>query len=173
LPISISFSFPPEELINTSIPQFSGILEQYAGRNGIHFHSEYLGVAVLMLAGAAFGRAAGARRGFLWFWGATFVVSLLWALGGFTPFYHLVYAIVPGTRFFRAPSTIYFVTTFSVAVFAAIGARRALAGEISVRYLAGWGIGGAIVLLLAVTGVLSEIAMSFAVPGREVLVTEN
>ena len=170
---AISFSFPPEELINTYIPQFSGILEQYAGRNGIHFHSEYLGVAVLMLAGAAFGRAAGVRRGFLWFWGGMFVVSLLWALGGFTPFYHIVYALVPGTKFFRAPSTMYFVVTFSVAVFAAIGARRALAGAVSVRYLAGWAIGGAVVLLLAATGVLSEMAMSFARPGFEMLVVDN
>ena len=37
---------------------------------------------------------------------ATMVVALLWALGGSTPFFHIVYALVPGTKFFRAPSTI-------------------------------------------------------------------
>ncbi|HEX6629895.1 MAG TPA: hypothetical protein VF048_02340, partial [Gemmatimonadaceae bacterium] len=77
---AISYSFPPEELINTYLPQFSGILERYAGRNGIHFHSEYLGAVVLLLAAAAFGRG-GVRRGFLWFWTGTLVVTLLWALG--------------------------------------------------------------------------------------------
>jgi hypothetical protein len=46
---------PIEELINVYLPQFSGILDNYWGRNIIHFHSEYIGAAVLMLASAAFG----------------------------------------------------------------------------------------------------------------------
>ncbi|MBC8086751.1 MAG: hypothetical protein H7Z40_05765, partial [Phycisphaerae bacterium] len=44
-----SYSLPPEELINTYVPQFSGMLDAYWGRNQIHLHSEYLGIAVLML----------------------------------------------------------------------------------------------------------------------------
>jgi hypothetical protein len=170
---AISYSFPPEELLNTYLPQFSGILERYAGRNGIHFHSEYLGAVVLLLAGAAFGRAGGVRRSFLWFWTGVFVVTLLWALGGFTPFYHLVYWLVPGTKFFRAPSTIYYVVTFSVAVLAAIGTRRALAARISTRYLAGWLGFGALFLVLAATDALSNVALNFSIPGREPLVQEN
>ena len=50
-----SFSFPLEETINMYLPQFSGILEHYWGRNGIHFHSEYIGASVLVLALFAFG----------------------------------------------------------------------------------------------------------------------
>ncbi len=42
-----SYSMPPEELINTYLPQFSGLLDNYWGRTGIHFQSEYLGAAVL------------------------------------------------------------------------------------------------------------------------------
>lgn len=170
---AISYSFPPEELINTYLPQFSGILEAYWGRNGIHFHSEYLGAVVLLLAGAAFGRAAGIRRAFLWFWVGTFVVTLLWALGGFTPFYSLVYAVVPGTKFFRAPSTIYYVVTFSVAVLAALGTHRALSGRVGIGYLGAWGAFGVVMLLMAVTGGLSNVARSFALPGREALVAAN
>ena len=49
-----SYAWPPEELFNTYLPQFSGMLENYWGRNGIHFHSEYVGAVVLVLAGAAF-----------------------------------------------------------------------------------------------------------------------
>ena len=45
---AISYSMPPEELVNTYLPQFSGILDNYTGRNGIHFHSEYIGAAVLV-----------------------------------------------------------------------------------------------------------------------------
>jgi hypothetical protein len=91
---AVSYSMPPEELLNTYLPQFTGILNDYWGRNGIHFHSEYLGAAVLMLAGAALGRANG-HRAFSWFWLVTFIVTVLWALGGFTPFYQLVYVLVP------------------------------------------------------------------------------
>ena len=53
-----TYSFPIEELINTYVPQFSGILDNYWGRNGIHLHSEYLGVSVLILAVLGFGAVA-------------------------------------------------------------------------------------------------------------------
>ncbi len=170
---AISYSFPPEELINTYLPQFSGILEHYWGRNGIHLHSEYLGAAVLILALAGFGRAGGVRRGFVYFWAGTLVISLLWALGGFTPFYHLVYAIVPGTKFFRAPSTIYFIVCFSIAVFAAAGTQRALARKISPRYLGGWVAIGVLTLLLAVGGGFTNLGLALVDPRFAGYVTEN
>jgi len=106
---AVSYSMPIEELLNLYLPQFSGILDNYWGRNGIHYHSEYIGAAALLLAGAAFGGET--RKSFRRFWIVTLVVAVLWALGGFTPFYHLVYAIVPGTKFFRAPSTMLMVVT--------------------------------------------------------------
>src|SRR5256885_5657622 len=46
-----SFSLPIEEMIDFYLPEFSGILTRYWGRNGIHLHSEYLGAASLFLAG--------------------------------------------------------------------------------------------------------------------------
>ncbi|MCU0635304.1 MAG: hypothetical protein MUE41_10575, partial [Gemmatimonadaceae bacterium] len=97
---AISYSLPIEELINTWLPQFSGILDQYWGRNGIHLHSEYLGASVLLLAafGIASGRAVPALRATRWFFVGTLVIATLWALGGNTPFYSIVYAIVPGTK---------------------------------------------------------------------------
>lgn len=156
-----SFSFPIEELVNLYLPQFSGILNNYWGRNGIHFHSEYAGVAVLMLAGAAFGAATtDARRRFFRFWLATAIVSLLWALGGSTPFYQLIYFAVPGTKFFRAPSTMFFITAFATAIFAALGTERALAGKISRRYLIGWAIGAGVITLLALSGALTTVAQT-------------
>jgi len=157
---AISYSMPPEELLNSYLPQFSGILDSYWGRNGIHFHSEYLGAIVLFLAGAGLsGGAGGRRRRFAWFWIAAFVVALLWALGGFTPFYHLVYALVPGTKFFRAPSTMLFALTLAVAVLAALGTERALAREVGPRYIVGWLIGGGLIALLASAGGLRGIAL--------------
>ncbi len=156
-----TFSFPLEELFNLYLPQFSGLLNDYWGRNFIHFHSEYAGVAVLMLAGAAFGASTSdARRRFFRFWIGVAVVSLLWALGGSTPFYRVVYALVPGSKFFRAPSTIFFITAFAIAVFAAIGAERALERRITRRYLIGWVVGGLVVALLAWSGALTSLAHS-------------
>ena len=113
-----SYSFPIVELFNTYLPQFTGILDRYWGPNGIHLHSEYLGGTVLMLAGAAFGGAA--RRSFRRFWIGAGVVTLLWMLGGNTPFFRLIYELVPGTKFFRAPSTIVYVFTFAISVLAAL-----------------------------------------------------
>ncbi|HET8769482.1 MAG TPA: YfhO family protein [Gemmatimonadaceae bacterium] len=179
-----SYSMPIEELFNTYLPQFTGTLTGYWGRNGIHFHSEYIGAAVLFLAAGAFARGATpfARR-MLWFWVGLGFVSLIWALGGNTPFYHLVYNIVPGSKFFRAPSTIFFVTTFAVAVLAALGTERALAGArataraVAPTNVRRWGItglavGGGIALLASV-GALQQVALNIALPGRLELVDAN
>lgn len=156
-----SFSFPLEETINMYLPQFSGILENYWGRNGIHFHSEYAGAVVLVLALLAIGGGLTNRhRSHVWFWLGALVVSLLWAWGGNTPFYHLVYAIVPGSKFFRAPSTILYVTAFSLSVLAAFGAERALSGKVTVRYLAGWAAFAGLVGVLATTGAFRNLALS-------------
>lgn len=155
-----TYSMPIEELLNTYLPQFSGILERYWGRNAIHLHSEYLGATVLMLASAAFG--GDARKGFRRFWVVTGLVALIWALGGNTPFYHLVYAIVPGSKFFRAPSTIFMVVSLAVSVLAALGTERLLAAAVSRRWIFGWLIGGAVVAVLATAGVFGALASSIS-----------
>ncbi len=156
-----SYSFPLEETINMYLPQFSGILEHYWGRNGIHFHSEYVGAAVLMLALFAFGGGLINRhRAHAWFWLGALIVSLLWAWGGNTPFYQLVYAVVPGSRFFRAPSTILYVSAFSFAVLAAFGAERVLAGRASTRYALGWSAFALIVAAFASMGALTNLGLS-------------
>lgn len=168
-----SYSWPLEELINVYLPQFSGILDKYWGRNGIHLHSEYLGVVVLMLAPLAFGAGGDARRTFRRFWFGVGVVALLWALGGSTPFFYLVYAIVPGTKFFRAPSTIMFVFAFAVAILAALGTERLLAGKVRERYAYGWLIGAGGVALLATAGFFTGLAKGLAVAPSLIDVVEQ
>jgi hypothetical protein len=160
---AVSYSMPIEELLNTIVPQFSGMFDMYWGRNGIHLHSEYPGVVVLILAGAGM-FAAAVKRNFRWFWLGVFVISLLWALGGSTPFYRIVYAIVPGTKFFRAPSTMMFVTMFSLAVFAALGAERIIAAAASIpkRFYIGWGVALAVVALMIGGGLAITLADNIA-----------
>ena len=150
-------------MINFYLPQFSGILEKYWGRNPIHFHSEYVGAATLVVAMAAFARwSSRGRRRFLWFWAGTAVVTLLWGLGGSTPFFRLVYEVVPGTKFFRAPMTMLFITTFATAVLAALGTERLLAGRVSARFAIGWFTGGAALTLFAVVGGFDVLAHNVA-----------
>jgi hypothetical protein len=171
---AVSYSMPPEELLNTYLPQFTGMLDRYWGRNGIHFHSEYIGAVVLVLAGLGFGWSAtrGGRK-FVWFWLGALVISVLWALGGYTPFYHIVYAIVPGTKFFRAPSTMLYVVSFCVAVLAACGMDRVVNGVVSRRYLIAWLVAGLVFAVLGASGGLTNLAAGIATPERADAVLEN
>jgi hypothetical protein len=156
-----SYSFPIEETINAYLPQFSGILDNYWGQNIIHFHSDYFGVVVLVLMGAAFG--AGAHKSFKRFWVVTGIVAMLWAYGGHTPFYHLA-MLVPYTRYLRAPSTMIYVTTFAVAVLAAIGAERVLRKQVSRKYAPAWAIAaGVFAIFMSIGGyrLLVSAAMGF------------
>src|SRR5829696_1178777 len=159
---AVSYSMPPEELINFYLPQFSGILDNYWGRNVIHFHSEYIGAATLLLATAGLIGGDEARKGFRRFWIAVLAISVLWSLGGFTPFYHIIYAIVPGTKFFRAPSTMLMVVALATAVLAALGTERALAGALTRRFLIGWLVAAGVMTLLAVSGGFTAMARVIA-----------
>lgn len=162
-----SYSLPLEEMINFYLPTFSGILDKYWGRNGIHLHSEYIGAAALMLVGLGLARTADlTRRRWVYFWSGAFIITLLWALGGSTPFYSIVYAIVPGTKFFRAPSTMLFLVSFTLAMLAAHGVERIRLREISMRrvYVLA-GVAG-FVALLAVVGAFSNLAETMVGPER-------
>jgi hypothetical protein len=90
----------------------------------------------------------------------------------------LVYAIVPGATYFRAPSTMMYVTMFSVAVFAALGTERVLARQIGSRYAIGWLIAAGLVAVLgtsaALTNVARVVASSFDPSGqRDGLISSN
>lgn len=158
-----SFSLPLEEILNFYLPEFSGILQKYWGRNSIHFHSEYVGASVFVLAAAAFGGWAGAKRRLLWFWTGTVIVTLLWGLGGSTPFFRIVYELVPGTKFLRAPMTILYINSFAIAVLAALGTEKLLMGRKSPKYVWGWLIGAVAVAVFAMVGGFTVMAQNMAV----------
>ena len=161
--VATSYAWPPSELLNTYLPQFSGMLDAYWGRNGIHLHSDYVGAVVLIVAGAAFiGLRADPRRKHIVFWTATLIITVLWSLGSATPFYLIPYAIVPGTKFFRAPATIFFVGALAIAFLTCVGTERFLQWRMSRRYLFGWSIFAGVIAILATVGGLSSFAASFA-----------
>ncbi len=166
-----SFSFPVVELVNTLIPEFTGILDKYWGPNRIHHHSEYIGAAVWLLVVAAFRTKARSRHTL--FFGAFTLVFTLWALGGETPFYQLIYALVPGTKFFRAPSTVFFVATFAMAVLAGLGADSLLTRAPSRRFVIAGAGGIGLLVLLGASGALTGIAAAFAAVDVAPLVDAN
>jgi hypothetical protein len=171
---AVSFSLPPEEIFNFYLPQFTGLLEHYWGRNNFHFHSDYVGASVVGLAGLAFGSfTTSVRKRFVLFWTGALIVSTLWAMGGYTPFYHLVYAVVPGTKYFRAPSSMLYIVQFCIVVLAAVGIERALAGAAPRKYLIAWVVGATLVAVLASAGGLTNLATSIAGPERNDFVRDN
>jgi hypothetical protein len=116
---AIGWSMPPEEILNTVWPGFSGMLFDYWGRNQFKLHSEYIGVAVVLLALLSF-RLTSHRR-MAWFFVFLAVYGTLFAFGGYTPFYYIPYAVLPLIKGTRAVSMIFTLTSFSIAVLAAFG----------------------------------------------------
>jgi hypothetical protein len=160
---AISYAWPIRELFDAYLPQFTGMIEGYWGENAIHLHSDYLGVTALLLAGAAFSRLGrDPRKGFIIFWAVTIVIALLWALGGDTPFYHIPYAIIPGTKYFRAPATVFFVGMMGISVLGAAGVERVLTRELSYRYVIAWLVIAALIGGLGVLGILTDFAQALA-----------
>jgi len=160
------WSMPPDELINVIWPAFSGMLEKYWGRNPFKLHSEYIGVVPIMLATFAFQLKA--RRRLSWFFVFLAAYGVLFAFGGYTPFYRLPYHLLPGIKLTRAMSMIFYLTSFSVAVLAAFGA-QALVGEGETKnkttLLVWLGVLGA-AALLAVVGGWQGIMDAVAAPQR-------
>src|SRR5687768_471237 len=154
-----SYSMPPEELFNIYLPQFSGILDAYWGRTFFKLHGEYVGAAVLVLAGLAFANPD--RRRLRWFWIGAIILTLLVAFGGYTPFYRLVYEL-PMMSVVRAPNMSFFVATLAVAGLTAIGVERLMLGGVSRRYLVGWGIAAGSIAPLATVGGLTGLASVLA-----------
>jgi len=74
----------------------------------------YLGATVVLL--LAVGAAATIRRGR--FWTATLVVSLLLALGSFTPLYGWLMQLVPGMSSIRVPARFYLLVALAAAMLA-------------------------------------------------------
>ena len=128
---AIGWAMPPEELLNSVWPAFSGMLDTYWGRNQFKLHSEYIGAAVVLLAVLAF-RLTSHRR-MAWFFVFLAAYGALFALGGYTPFYRIPYAVLPLIKGTRAVSMIYTLTSFSIAVLAAFGTQWLASGATVIR----------------------------------------
>ena len=109
-----SWSMPPEETLNLITPHFSGILDNYWGRNYFKLHTEFAGILVLLLffGGAILEYRRRWVKFFLWVLG----VTLIFAWGGHTFFFRIFYYLLPGIKKFRAPNMIFYQCVFSMVV---------------------------------------------------------
>ncbi|MBI1967331.1 MAG: YfhO family protein [Gemmatimonadetes bacterium] len=167
-----SYSMPPEELLDTLLPQFSGLgPERYWGRNPLKYHGEYLGVASLILASVGLTRTS--RTRLRWALVAIAGFFLLVSLGGHTPFYRLVYELLPMMKKVRAPGMAFYLVAFPVAVWAALGVEAVVNGAGKPGKFVGWLVTLGALLLLSLSGVLTNIGRSLAPAGKLPLLLAN
>ncbi len=165
-----SWGMHPEEAVSSLlVPEFVGASTYngrwtegtYWGRNAFKYNSEYMGLALLLLAELSFFGAR--RKGLRLFFATLAGIAFLYTLNEWTPIWGLMYGIVPGLKLFRAPSMVIFLSGFGLTTLAAFGVDRALAwttarrpdeGRNGQRFL--WGATGVlgVGMLLASSGVL-------------------
>ncbi len=124
---SSSYPLNPEEAVTVLLPNFTNYFGEYWGRNYLKLNSEYFGALPVIMFFAAL---------FLWrreknikFFVFLFVFSFLFSLGAHTPFFKLMYQIIPGLKSLRGPSMISFLFSFSATVMMAIILNRIFNGS--------------------------------------------
>ncbi len=155
----MSWSMPPEEILSYAVPGFFGLSRQEEGDQPIPGHSyywgrmvmsqtnDYLGIFALMLAPVGFYRM---RDRLGWLHAGLVLVTLLMALGGYTPVYRLMFDYLPGFSTFRVPKMVLCVTTFALAVLAGRGLDQFLHRESTVpsKGLLRWPVSLSLLLVL-------------------------
>lgn len=129
-----SWSMPPEETFDAVIPDFSGMsigntsYDTYWGQNIFKLHSEYLGVLPLLLAvlGIALLWKEKDKKSYLLFFIGLLILGLLFAWGGYTPFFSLFYTVLPYYKKLRAGGMAFFLVSFATACLAGFGAEAML-----------------------------------------------
>ncbi len=139
-----SWSIHWEEAVSMILPDFGGYLNGYWGENPFKLNCESPGIVIAGFVIAGFFHLG--RRKDLRFWYFLLAGTLVYGLGAETPFFHLIYAVVP--RFFRAPSTVLFLFSFASAVIAAFLLDDWFSGKGRGETLKGLAVAGAVVLLL-------------------------
>ena len=163
-------SLPPSYLVGLLVADHGGFQETMT----------YLGAAGLLLALVGL---VGWRDRERWWWGGLALVAIVYSLGTNTPFYGLLYRVLPPLEWLRGPARAWFLVVLAAAVLAARGltaleekaSKRPWADRVAVGLasatLAG-GIGGVAlrlpvnVVLAAVIWPLTGVLVALRVGGR-------
>lgn len=114
-----SWSMSPYEIIDLAIPTYSGILDNYWGFNSFKLHLEYFGISAFIF--AIMSVILFWKKQYAKFYLIAVIVVILSALGGYTPFFKILYTIIPGFKLTRAPALIFYLASFGFIVLAGIG----------------------------------------------------
>lgn len=112
------YSLPPSNLITFFIPFFFWGPPFWGGRWGFSEIHSYIGIIPLILATIGLLYAKGKYNNFF-IWLA--IISLFISFGGQSILHGLLYIILPGFDFFRAPARFLYLSQFSIAVLAGYG----------------------------------------------------
>ena len=122
---SVSWSMPPNEIIDLVIPTYSGLLDNYWGFNSFKIHLEYFGLIALVFTVITI--IFYWKKRYVKFFSIAVFITLFIALGGHTPIFRIFYTIIPGFKLTRAPSLIFYLVSFGFVVLAAIGFENIIA----------------------------------------------
>jgi hypothetical protein len=120
--VAASWAMPPREMIDLAIPTYSGILDQYWGFSSFKLHMEYFSIIAVIFALLAIILLWKER--YIKFFTIGSIVVFLVAIGKATFFFRIVYTIIPGFKYMRAPNLIFFLFSFSFITLAAFGIER-------------------------------------------------
>lgn len=164
-----SWSLHEEEAASLIIPEFSGTSTSkaetfYWGKNAFKDNSEWVGTVPFFI--ALLGLAYYRRRKEAYFFGGLGLFALLYGLGATTPFFRIMFMLVPKVESMRSPSMIMFLCSFSVAMLAAMGLQAVLDRRDDAKQKTGFKFN---YLLLGFPSLLLLLALLFSVAGRSML----
>lgn len=157
---SSSWAMPLPELIDLVVPSFSGILERYWGANAFKLHTEYFGLLALIF--AIFAVIRFWKKPHVRFFSIAIIFVILTALGSATPFFRIIYTLIPGFTMFRAPALVFYIASLCFIVLAAIGFDRIVVKKEmdQKKFLAMAGIFAAIFAIVIIIGLTAGRSMA-------------
>jgi hypothetical protein len=140
-----SYSFPPENFLTLVAPWCFGDGKNVAYWGRWYVTEASLFVSVMGLALAVYGMARGPRatRRFSII---MLVISLVLAMGGYTPVFHLLFNYVPGFNLFRGMNKFMGLAALFLSMLAGVGLDQMLRGRDVPWWLIFWGAGVGIAL---------------------------
>ncbi len=112
-----SWSLHWPEVFSLWVPEFGNTLNYYWSENPFKLNSEYAGAMAVLFAVMA---VVIKPKPWRMFWGGVSLFTVLYSLGAHTPVFHIVYAVVPGVKKFRAGSMLMFWFSFGTILLASL-----------------------------------------------------
>ncbi len=172
---AMQWSMPPEEIAAFIVPGMFGMSRQEAGENPANINAYYWGRMAFTQTLSYMGLLPWLllplplifkRDKYTWLALAGIIGAIFFAMGKYTPFYNLLFDVLPGISRFRVPKMIMFIPVIGLGVLAARGfdlimMRDGLDRRLFGRYLAG----------LTVLPVVLSLSALFAVVGKQAIIS--